>query len=30
MFDPVNFENEEYAYLNHVENCVYMGDSFLD
>ena len=30
MFDPVIFENEEYAYLNHVENCFYMGDSFLD
>ena len=28
MFDPVFFENDKYAYLNHVKNCFYIADIF--
>ena len=28
MFDLVFFENDKYAYLNHVRNCFYIADIF--
>ena len=28
MLDPVFFENDKYAYLNHIKNCFCIADIF--